>query len=324
MKKLNLSTFDLGMIIAFVVIGLLGGGAWWYLSGQLQAAQDDCKAAYDDFNKNSTSEGIVVSGPNKKILQDNIKLLKARIIPLIQDKLVPKENKLASIDREDPVAWKHDLDDEVRRLTDAAKAHGVKIPSGFYFAFSRYLNENPDEDQTIVLSKQLLAVQQITTALVNAPVKGITSIGRTYEEDNTHSDSPGGGPGPNGAPDAEHLPGYSFSVGNGAYTAYPFEVEFDASTATFRKFVDDLLASPYIFVIRSVSVQNLQPSSPHLDDLDKIAGATAAPSVTDSPPGQVAATTSVAGPQYLFGNASLHVKIRIDLIEWDEPAPDDN
>ncbi len=36
MKKF--SRFDLAVIIAFVVIALLGGGAWYYLSGQLDAA----------------------------------------------------------------------------------------------------------------------------------------------------------------------------------------------------------------------------------------------------------------------------------------------
>jgi len=33
MKKLT--KFDLGVIIAFVVIGLAGGGAYWWLSGIL-------------------------------------------------------------------------------------------------------------------------------------------------------------------------------------------------------------------------------------------------------------------------------------------------
>ncbi len=320
MKKLNLSKFDLGMIIAFAVIGLLGGGAWWYLSGQLQSAQDDVKAANDDFVKYSTSQGIVVSNANKKNLQDNIDQLKAQLDPLIITKLQAKGNKLASITQQDPVAWKHDLDNEVRRLTDAAKKHGVKIPPSFYFAFSRYLNQNPDDEKTVVLSKQLRAVEEITTALINAPVKSIQSIGRTYEEENTHSNGAGGGPAGNG--DAEHLAGFSFSVGDGAYTSYPFQVEFDASTESFRKFVDGLLQSPYVFVIRSVSVQNLQPSSPQLSDLDKIAGANAAPSVTDSAPGQVAASTTPAGPQYLFGNATLRVKARIDLIEWNIPPSD--
>ncbi|MGA9702253.1 hypothetical protein, partial [Pseudomonas sp.] len=139
MKKLNLSGFDLGVIIAAVVIALLGGGAWWYLSGALQDAQTDVTNAKADFDKYSTNHNIVVGASNGKALQANIDLLKAQLDPLIRAELQPKENKLRSIEKEDPVAWKHDLDDEVQRLKSAAQTRRVNLPPNFYFGFSRYL-----------------------------------------------------------------------------------------------------------------------------------------------------------------------------------------
>src|SRR5476651_1752486 len=135
MKKI--STFDLGMIIAFVVIGILGGTAYWYLSGQLYTALDAVSAAKTDYDKYAVNQNIVVNSTSQKNLQDNIDLIKAQLDPLIQTKLQPKDSKLSVIDKKDPVAWKHDLDDEVARLTAAAKLHNVKIPPNFYFAFSR-------------------------------------------------------------------------------------------------------------------------------------------------------------------------------------------
>src|SRR5271154_5093523 len=102
MKKLNLSGFDLGVIIAFAVVTLLGGGAWWYLSGQLQTAVDDVHKAKADFDRYSSKYDIVVDPSNEKPLQANIDLLKAQLDPLIHTKLQPKENKLRSIEREDP------------------------------------------------------------------------------------------------------------------------------------------------------------------------------------------------------------------------------
>ena len=135
MKKLSLSGFDIGAIIAAVVIALLGGGAWWYLSGALQDAQADDASAKSDYDKYSTKYDIVVSPSNGNILQANIDLLKAQLDPLIQSKLLPKENKLSTIDKKDPVAWKHDLDNEVQRLTGAAKNHSVTVPPNFYFGF---------------------------------------------------------------------------------------------------------------------------------------------------------------------------------------------
>ncbi len=320
MKKLPISKFDLVMIIFFVVIGLLGGGAWYYLSQQLATAQgevSDAKSEFDRYSSYGTSEKILVSRPNQKILQNNIDILKGQLVPLIQNKLMAKDNKLASIEKKDPVAWKHDLDDEVRRLTSAAGVHGVKLPAGFYFAFSSYLNQNPADDQTVVLSKQLLAIEQITTILTNAPVRSIIDIRRTIEED-AHSGGAGGG-GSSGAATGA-LGGLSYQADGGAYRGYPFEIEFESNSAAFRKVINDLIQSPYIFVVRTLAVQNEQGTSPMPADLERMAGSTDN-SVTDKPPGEAAATVSTKGPQYLFGDSTLHVKMRIDLIEWSTPAP---
>ncbi len=68
MKKLPL--FDLIMIITFVVVGLLGGGAWWYLSGQLNTLkQNDLNTAASDFNKYTTKEIYLPTSNNVKILR---------------------------------------------------------------------------------------------------------------------------------------------------------------------------------------------------------------------------------------------------------------
>ena len=143
MKKLSLSGFDLGVIIAFVVLTLMGIGAWWYLSTELQAAVDQAQQAKGDFDKYSSAYRFVVSRANGKILQNNIDLLKAQLDPLIHKKFLPKENELHAKGKEDPVTWKHDLDDEIRRLTAAAKLHGVALPNNFYFGFFELSRPEP-------------------------------------------------------------------------------------------------------------------------------------------------------------------------------------
>lgn len=315
MKKLPISIFDLSMIIAFVVIGLLGGGAWYYLNQQLVAAQGEAtneKSKFDQYSAYGTTDKILVSLPNEKILHNNIDLLKGQLVPLIGSKLVTKDNKLAAIEKKDPVAWKHDLDDEVRRLTALAGQHDVKLPPNFYFAFSTYINTNPPDDQTLVLSKQLLAIEQITTIMVNAPVRSITDIRRTLEESPRF--------GTTSTPIPGSIVGSSYSAEGGAYRGYPFEFDFETTTTGFRKVMNDLLLSPYIFVVRTLSVQNAQANSPQPSDLTAMAGSTD-PSVTDKPPGEAAATVSTKGPQFLFGDQTLHVKIRVDMIDWTAPAP---
>jgi len=312
MKKI--SRFDLGVIIAFVVIALLGGGGWYYLSGQLDDAKTAVATAKQDFDTYGVKSNLYVNKSNIDNLQANIDLTKAQVNPIVETKLLPKENKLATIEKQDPVAWKHDLDEEVRDLSAAARLHGIKIPDSFYFGFSRYINQNPGDEQTLVLNKQRLAVDQITTILVNAPVRSIMAIRRTYEEDPRNSGGGGGG-----NVESDRLPGFSLQSPGGSYTDYPFEIEFETTSENLRKVVDALIQSPYVFVLRTLTIQNRDANSPKVSSLTDMAGAPT-PSVVGSDPGAVAAVTSTRGPQYLFGgsNSTLLVKARIDLIEWHE------
>jgi hypothetical protein len=268
---------------------------------------------FDKYSKDPKYK-VAVNEPNIKILQDNIDLLKAQINPLIPAKLQPKGNKLSTIPKEDPVAWKHDLDDDVHRLTAAAKTRGVDIPSNFYFGFTRYLSQSPGDEQTLVLSKQLLGIDQIANILIKAPVKKIQTINRTYEEDphqgSSNSPVTGG--------DKDHLGGYAFTALNNTYISYPFEVDFVTTSESLRSILGEFTRSPYILVVRTISVTNSAVTgpgsgSPELSILDSLAG-TSGPASTDNS----AAPAPIKGPQYLFGanDSTIRVKMRIDMIEW--------
>ena len=309
MKKL--SRFDLGVIIAFIFITLLGIGGWYYFSGQLAGTKADVSSAASDFDQYSKRQPFLPTQANEKILQSNMSLIQAQLDPVVQTKLQASGNKLSTVVKEDTVAWKHDLDAEVSRLNLAAKAHGVTVPNNFYFGFSRYLNQNPGDEETVVLSKQLLGVEEIANIFINANVKSIGTFRRTYEED---ADA-GGSNSAMKSSDADNLPGAAVTAPGNTYLAYPFEIEFDSSTASFRKIVDSLGTSPYVFVIRSVTLQNSSPASPQIGDLQKLAG-TSPGGVLDSSPGAVSGSKSTRGPQFLFGNEYLHIKVRLDMIEW--------
>jgi hypothetical protein len=317
----NLSRFDLGMIIAFVIVALLGGAAWYYLSGQLVAAQSDASAAAADFDQYTKKEVYLPTGSNVKTLQADIDLLTAQIDPLIKSELQSPENQLPTVQQTDTVQWKHQLDDEVKSLDNEAKISGIAIPANFYYGFSRYLNTNPELASTVVLSKQLLAVKEITDILLKAPVRGIVRVKRTYEED--PAPAPGATTFQSGHEDPDQLPGRSQEASGGVYISYPFEVQFDAKTEGFRKVVNDLMQSHYVFVIRSVMVQNSKLESPKVADLDTMAGTTGGGnSLINSSPGAVAAAQPTVGVQYLFGDETLHIRMRVDLIDWHGVATD--
>ena len=314
----NLSRFDLGMIIAFVIVALLGGGAWYYLSGQLTTAQGDATAAAGDFDTYTKKEVYLPTGSNVKTLQADIGLMTAQLDPLVKNVLQSPENLLPNVQSTDTVQWKHRLDDEVKSLNSAAKLSGITVPDNFYYGFSRYLNTNPAQDATAVLTRQLLGVQAIADIMIKAPVHSIVSVKRTYEEDPAVSDSARNNS--SGRTNPDQLPGHSQDAPGGVYTAYPFEVEFDTKTENFRQIVNNLMKSPYVFVIRSVMVQNSRLDSPQLQTLDTMAGPAASSgsaSVVNSSPGAVAAAAPpTVGVQYLFGNETIHIRMRIDLIDW--------
>jgi hypothetical protein len=313
MKKL--SAFDLGMIIAFVVIGLLGGGAWYYLSTQLSNAQTAATSASSSFNT-AISKGYYPSAANEKILQEDNDTIKAQLDPVIAAKLQAPDNKLGAVQQVNPVDWKRDLDSRVSALTTLAKAHAVNVPANFYYGFSRYLNQQPGDEATAVLGKQLLGIEQVTSILMDSPVKSIHSIKRTYEEDALN-----GGTSTTGLSslkaDPDQLVGSALHAPNDLYISYPFEFDFECTTETFRKVIDGLMNSPYVFVIRSLDIENTHPDSPKISDLDTLSGANnPAQSAALDTPGATAASAPAIGPQFLFGAETLHVRARIDLIEW--------
>ena len=113
MKKL--STFDIIMIVLFVVIGLLGGGAYYYFSGQLTTTQQAVSAADADFTKYTSSQVFLPTPTNVQTVQANIDLMNAQLDPIIKNQLQNPGNKLGDVAKEDTdtVKWKQHLDAEV-------------------------------------------------------------------------------------------------------------------------------------------------------------------------------------------------------------------
>jgi hypothetical protein len=285
----------------------------------LESAQGEAEAAAGQFDTYSKKEVYLPTRSNLTTLQNNISLMTAQLDPLVKSTLQSPKNGLGGIQQIDTVAWKHGLDDEVSHLNAAAKTHGISVPDGFYYGFSRYLNTNPNQDATTVLEKQQLAIGAISDILINAPVRSIVTVARTYEEDGDVAPSSIAPTRP-GQPGGSQLGGHSVDSPGGVYTAYPFEFEFDADTESLRAVVNGLMKADYVFVIRSVMVQNEKLDSPKTTDLPQMAGVNgdSQPSLINSSPGAVAATppTPTVGLQYLFGDEALHVRMRIDLIDW--------
>ncbi len=114
MKKLKLSGFDLGMIIAAVVVALLGAAPGGICPANSRTRKPTYASAKADFDKYSTKGDIVVSSTDGKILAGQYRRAQDAARPAHPGQTLDRrKTSFGSIDKEDPVAWKHDLDDEV-------------------------------------------------------------------------------------------------------------------------------------------------------------------------------------------------------------------
>lgn len=290
----KLSKFEIGMIVAFVVVTGAGIGGYVYTSGLVETAKADLTTANGELQK-LVKQRYLPSDANIKMLEGNVAALKAALKPIQEQILKSPENKLGQMQPQNPVTWKNsDLDQTVQRLTALAKGHRVALPTDYYFGFSRYQKSNPSEQATLTLGKQLYGVEQLATKLFESgdggSVIALRSIRRTFDEDPAAAQ--GGG-----ADGGESLRGTSQLGAGKLYRVYPFEVEFVGTTNGLRTYLNSLFKTPALFVVRSLQITNSKIESPKVGDLGK-------------------GTNEKAGRDFVFGGEQLTVLVRVDMIEW--------
>ena len=297
-----------------VLIGLLGGGGIFYLSGQLGQAQDTIAAKASALGK-LTGDRYYPSQANIDVLTKSNDAL-SQALDLLKQKLLAPGNKLGQVGEKNPVVFKQELAEQIRSLADLAAKNGVRVdPGASYFGFSVYQNNNPSDKGTRILGKQLLGIGEVASALFNAKVSSLDAVRRTFDENPGAVPPPptgGGGGGPGGA--TESLRGKIVTPEGGLYSVYPLEVEFTGSEESLRNFLTNLSGSPYVLIPRLLYISSKRPSPPRIDEL--------AASVQSLSSGKKAPTFVVA-----MGNDDLHVRARIDLVDWlgqKEAAPAPN
>jgi hypothetical protein len=200
-----------------------------------------------------------------------------------------------------PVGFLQLMASSFSRLRQAADTAGVKLHDGFAFGFGRYAGPPPtlparnlpDQDTKRVLAllvKQLQAIDQISTLLIESHVDEIDQIRRSEVE------SSGGGN------DTLDLP-----ISNDAKALYhvlPFEFQFTASGDALRTFLNSLTKANSFFAVRRVQITGEAPPT------EKGPSQSAKPA---APAPTVTATASKHAP--------LSITVRIDLIEFPSTQP---
>lgn len=281
-----------------VVIGLLGGGGIFLLSGKLDAARTDISTKAGQLGK-LTGDRYYPSQANIDALSKGNDAL-GQALDVLKQKLLAPGNKLAQVVEKNPVVFKQELAEQIRSLSDLAAKDGVRIDANAsYFGFSVYQNNNPSDKGTRILGKQLLGIGEVATALFNAKISSLDAVRRTFDENPSAAGAAGGGTGAS----TESLRGKIVTPDNGLYTVYPFEFEFTGSEESLRAFLSNLSGSPYVLIPRLLYIGSKRPSPPRVDELST--------SVQSLGAGKKPPTFVVA-----MGNDDIHVRARIDLIDW--------
>jgi hypothetical protein len=299
--KPSLTKFDFGAIGVAVLLTAAGAGAYFWASGQL----DDAKAQVDAGRQKLTA----LQGRRFLPSQANVKTLKANneaaqtLVGTVAEQLKTSEAPLAAVGEMNPVEFKNKLDITVKKLRTAADLKKTVLPPNFHFSFGRYVQANPSQAATLILGKQLLAIEQISGMLFDSGITKLNAVRRSFDEDSGALLSPSGATG-----ESEVLKARVSKGTEGLYVVYPFEVEFEGSPRALRDFLEHLAQSPFLYVTRSVQVSNLDPQPKRREDLKK----------NDVAPVDPASGAPVVSqpPRTVQGLELIRSKIRLDLVEW--------
>ncbi|NJK91740.1 MAG: hypothetical protein HC904_07910 [Blastochloris sp.] len=296
------------VLILLVVIGLLGGGAWYWTSSQLTEKLAE-KGALEGQIKAVEVKGIFPNTQNKKSLEEQSKKLN-ELLEGLQPQLQQRMDLFKEVRSIDPDAgtmrglppdgWKKLFEEKRLQLRKMAAEKNISLPDDYNFGFSSYVLAAPRAEHTLDLGIQLLTVEEMVKVLAQAGVDNIQSIKRAMVED-TRTGSGGGA----GAVSAEGLNAKVAMGTQNTYRAMPFELAFKTDPETLVAVLNKLGASPHLFITRFVYIENEKSSVPKRSEI------TAAASTPET-----AQKTLIA----VAGQEKVNVRIRLDLIDFLPPT----
>jgi len=306
-------------IIALVVIGLLGGGAWFW-SAQLLSSKINEKAAIQGQLMALEKKGIFPSAQNKKTLDEQAKelaTLSEGMEPSIQQRMalfkdVRTVDDAGLMKGLGPDEWKKLFEEKRNALRKMAEDKKVKIPDDFNFGFSSYVLAAPRLEHTLDLGVQLMAVQEFSKALIQSGAQELLLVRRAMVE-NKEAESRSTTSRTSSSGNEEAVEARVVTEPNGVYRVIPFEIVFKASPQSLVTLLNTLGSSPFLFVTKNLVLENEKTTVPKRSEVMDAASAEATTSGAEAKP-----TTKVLIP--VVGQELVTVRLRIDLIDFLPPT----
>ncbi len=277
------------------------------------------------FNAQANSYNALRSQP-LALTEENLVKLQGQT-QLVTDTAAALQKRLAGLtfpkEEITPEQFQDRLQATVAKVVQKARTTNTKLPENFYLGFDQYAARPPASAIAPLLLRQLKAVDLAVNVLLDNRIVEIRSIARAPLPGEAAA-APAAGGKAAVAPVANTSP---------LVVRYPFEIELYSNQVEIRRSLNDLVKNTQqYFVVRPLSIRNDGKESVKRE----VAGAaTPAPAgaVTGTPtpaPAAAQAANAAATPQgeggarqlsYIVGTEKLDVRLRLEMIVFDTPFP---
>ena len=219
-------------------------------------------------------------GAYKKSIEDFVSALKKMEVPT--EDITPQK-----------------FQDNLRIATDSlrkATANKTTLPENFFFGFDEYRTQLPSQAETKDLNREFLAIKNLVEAIVPLGISSIDTLVRNPAVKKPAPD-PKAAPAKPGETVAEPVPFHSFTLG------------ITATQGAFISAFDKIPSSPGFLIVRSMTIENSNPTAPHKD----AAGHPASP-----PPSDAKSADAKEKLPMLFGAELVKATVVLEIPDFPE------
>jgi hypothetical protein len=216
----------------------------------------------------------------------------------------------------DPAVTPQQFQDTLRATVNAvasqAEAAKVQLPDGFFLGFDTYKDSLPTDKAAPFLARQLLIISTVVKDLIgpnpeNPGIKSIDALVRTPLAE--ESPAPPAPPAAANAPKPAEPPVPPL-------VKRPFLIGFTAEQGKFRMAFNNLLRSPQLLIVRSLSIKNSNPQGPQIASATEPAASTPASLFAEGSEAPKAESTL----NVILGKELVRVDLALEIVDFKVPV----
>jgi hypothetical protein len=185
----------------------------------------------------------------------------------------------------------------INRVVDQARDKKIRLPDKFSLGFDEFVAALPDEPTAPLLGQELVQLDWLVNALIEARVDALTAlrrVGPSVERTNSAGVKPASG-------------------ANAKVHRNLVEVTFSSTPAAARQVINQIVgAAQHFCIIRQLHVRNEKPTGP---PRELTAETTAANTAASSSPSPAKATTAAA-LNFIVGNEKIETTAKIEIVRF--------